>query len=54
MRKERRHGRNEGKRGGRKLAEEGGSNGVRERSKRGAWEEGTYRLRGRETSRDVS
>ena len=35
-----RHGRSEGKRGVRKPAEEGGSNGARERSKEGAWEEG--------------
>ena len=40
MRKERRHGRSEGKSGGRKRAEEGVSNGARERSKGGAWEEG--------------
>ena len=39
MRKERRHWRSEGK-GGRKRAEDGGSNGARERGKGGAWEEG--------------
>ena len=40
MRNERRHGRSEGKGGGRKRAEEGGSYGARERSKGGEWEEG--------------
>ena len=44
MRKERRHGRSEGKRGGRKRADEGGSNGARERDgvarEERAWEEG--------------
>ena len=40
MKKERRHGRSEGKRGERKLAEEGRSNGARERSKGRTWEEG--------------
>ena len=38
MRKERRHGQSEGKRGGRKRAEEGGSNEARERRTIGAWE----------------
>ena len=50
MGKERRHGRSEGKRGGRKRAEEGVSNETRERRKGGAWEEGRYG--GRETSRE--
>ena len=40
VRKERRHGRSEGTRGGRKRAGGGGSNGPSERRKGGAWEEG--------------
>ena len=40
MTKERRHGRGEGKRGVMERAEEGGSNGARERRKGGAWEKG--------------
>ena len=51
VRKERRHGRSEGKRGERKRAEERGSNRARERSNGGAWEE--RRSGGKETSREV-
>ena len=41
MRKERRHGRSEGKRGGMERADEGWSNGASEMSNGGAWEEGS-------------
>ena len=52
MRKERRHGRSEGKRGGGSdRAEERGSTGAMVRSKGGAWEEG--RSGGSETSREI-
>ena len=52
MRKERRHGQNEGKRGGSKRAEEGGSNGVREeRGRKGDREGG--KLQGRYPEEDT-
>ena len=54
MRKERRHGRSEGKRGGGSSSDragEGRSTGAMVRSKGGAWEEG--RSGGSETSREI-
>ena len=51
------HGRSEGKRGGRKRAEEGGSNGARERRMGGAWRKRDReggKLQGRYPEEDTS